>query len=266
MQGCRWSFRIALTAALTALLGAGCQSQLTPQAKQLLESGTEAYVRGDRKTAVRQMDAFLQQAGRSHRAAEAFYIRGLAKYDLKDYAGAKSDLSEAVDRASSRPLRAKAALSLGDLAYETGDVKLAESMYRTAIDNLEDPKLSPADHAHYRLGCALQRQGRWRQADVHFSRVIYHFRGTELARRSRKRLHAKAWTIQAGAYADYDNASAAANRLRTARPETRIASAVPSGRLRYVIEIGRYSTFEQAQAVLPEVKRYQKDAFVAATE
>jgi len=264
MHGCIRPYLLMMCAAMAALV-CGCSAQLSPQAKELLAAGTDAYAAGDNRLAVERMDAFLAEAGRTREAAEAFYVRGLAKYKLGDRAGARQDMQEALARTEDSLLAAKASLALGDLAFEADEMALAENMYRQALADLEEG-VKPTDHAHFRLGNVLQRQGRWREADVEFSRVIYFFNGSELARRSKQRLHARAWTVQAGAYAKHENAVAALERMKRASLAARIEPFMAGRQLQFVIKVGRYPSYEQAVAALSNVKAIQSDAFVTSTE
>jgi tetratricopeptide (TPR) repeat protein len=242
----------------------GCQESLTPQARQLLQNGYAASAAGNPQGVVGSMDAFLRDHARSSRADEAYYLRGLAKYHLDDRVGAQADLEAALARTDKNELRGKAALALGDLAWDRDDMPTAADMYGVVLENM-NRSTSPADHAGYRRGCVLQRLGRWEEADLQFSRVMELFSGTELAARSSRRIHGRVWTIQVGAF---DGKSSAEAVVRELADEGLQAAAVPTtgqGRLTFVVQAGRYATYEQATAALPSVKRFQPDAFVTAT-
>jgi len=242
----------------------GCNGQLTPQAREILRGCYDAYWSGDNRDVIRRADAFLRDNRRSKRADEAYYLRGLAKYELTDMSGARADLNEALGRTRNKDIRARALLALGDLAHDTGEMDLAGTMYRQALASLESGA-KPGDHARYRLGCVLQRQGRWRQADVHFDRVIYFFDGSELARRAERRVRCSDWTIQVGAFADKPRADAAAAQLRANKINAFTHPVLDDNRPVFVVQIGRYPTYEQAAVGLAEVKRQQSDAFVTVT-
>ncbi|MHC4983881.1 MAG: tetratricopeptide repeat protein [Planctomycetota bacterium] len=192
---------------------AGCAGELTPEAKKLLADGKLAYERGDDGVAVANMDLFLKDHARSKRADEAYYYRGLAKYRMRELVEAKADFRQALERSRSKAVSVGARVALGDLAYDTNDHTTAEQMYTKLLDMVDADK-KPADHVYYRLGCTLQRQGRWDQADQYFDKVIYLFDGTELARRSLLHARCKAWTIQAGAFSARSRAAAAAAELK----------------------------------------------------
>ncbi|MDY6913578.1 MAG: SPOR domain-containing protein [Planctomycetota bacterium] len=247
-----------------AINSVGCADQLSPQAKQLLQSGCSAYNQGDDEAVIRQMDAFLRDNDSSSHSGKAYYLRGLAKYRLKDLDGAKADLREALARTDSEDVRAKASLTLGELAYEADDMAMAEHMYRMAQSNIEQGK-APSDHAHYRLGCVLQRQGRWADADIEFGRVTYFFNGSELAKRAGRRTHCTSWTIQAGAFRRKGSATAAAAKLVSKNTLAVSRGVLYDGKPMFVVQVGRYPTYEQAIAELDKVKSKTGDAFVTVT-
>ncbi|MCK4602976.1 MAG: tetratricopeptide repeat protein, partial [Phycisphaerae bacterium] len=211
MAGNRWAWAAGWSLVLAGL--AGCNGEVTPEGKKLLTSAAEAFEAGNNQAAVHHVDAFMTDNSGSRRADEAYYLRGLARYRLKDLSGAESDLNKALGRTKLQHIRAHATNALGDIAYERGDMALAEHMYLQALEHIQRG-LKPADHTHYRLGCVLQRQGRWEAADLHFDKVMYFFEGSELARLASRRVRCSGWSIQAGAFEKKANADSVAERLR----------------------------------------------------
>ncbi|MCJ7544471.1 MAG: SPOR domain-containing protein [Phycisphaerae bacterium] len=249
---------------IAILLCVGCQETLTPQARQWLQNGYTASASGEHQTVIQSMDAFLAEHARSRRADEAYYLRGLAKYHLGDRVGAQADLSAALDRSSKAEVRGKAALALGDLAWDGDDMPTAAEMYRTAVDNM-DATVPPADHAAYRLGCAHQRLGHWQEADLQFSRVMELFPDEELAERSARRIHGRSWTIQVAAFNDQARAEAAVKELGGQGVRADVSPTMGKGKPIFMVLTGRYATWEQATAALPSLKKLQPDAFVTST-
>jgi len=243
----------------------GCDGTLSPQGRQLLLGGYETYKLGDDQATISRMDRFLQEHRRSRRADEAYYLRGLAKFRMKDRAGARSDLAAALGRTRHRQLRAKAAVALGDIAYEDNDTPTAEKMYRKALENI-DQGAKPADHAHYRLGCVLQRQGRWKEADLHFDRVIYLFKESDLHRLADKRARCSAWTIQVAAFRDKTRAEALTAELRSRKLPAVTKHDLDEAGLLHIVGIGSYPTYKQAVDALANTKGLDRDAFVAPTK
>jgi TolA-binding protein len=258
--------RVCLLSAAAMLLLSGCGSILTSQDKDELLSGYKSYERGDDARTIAQMNAFIAEHGRSDRADEAYYLRGLAKYRQKDIAGAKVDLQTAMDRAPKRgELTGKAAIALGDIGYDTGDLDLADRMYRQSLEDLNQQTTKPADHAMYRLGCTLQRQGRWQEADAYFDRVSYQFRGADVANQAARRVRCTAWTVQAGSYKTKANADVKCGELQRNRlPATVKMIPTDAGPL-YIVAVGTYRREEEAAAELEVVRRFVSGAIVVPT-
>ncbi len=261
MEGRGWL--VALACATICMLF-GCNGQLPPRAEEILSSGYQAYENGDDREATRQMDIFLRDYDGYRGDDRAYYLRGLTRYRLKNLSGAKADLNAAISRSQDKALRAKALLALGDLAYGGGDMALAENMYRQALADII-VKEPPADKALYMLGCVLQRQGRWGDANVQLNKLIYHFPGSKAAGNAGRKVHCRAWTVQAGAFHNKRHADASAGKLKAGGMSAKREPIIREGQLWHVVHVGRYATYEQAAAALPGVRRYSKESFVTVT-
>ncbi len=249
---------------LAVIASMSCTGPLSPEAKQLLQDGYTLYEAGDDAAAIEKLDSFLRENAKSSRAGEAYYLRGLAKHRRKDLSGAKADLNSAVARAENKELLVKALLAMGELAYQTDDMALAENMYRQALGEIKRGQ-KPSDQAHYRLGCVLQRQGRWAEADLQFDRVVYLFEGSKLAQLAGRRVRCTAWTIQVGAFKRKDRAASAGKRLREEKIPVIHKAILYDGRPLFVVQMGRFATYEQAMAELPAIQDHTPDAFVVPT-
>lgn len=257
----------AWTCAIVAcvLSGAGgCVQQVTPEAEQLLIDSKAAYARGDDAAVVRDTSSFLAGFDKTNLAEVAYYLRGLSRYRQGELGSAKSDLKIAASSADRQDVRMKSLKALADLAFEEGDVDWAEGLYGQALAEVK-PKKPPADEIRYRLGCVLQRKGRWDEADEQFDRVAHVYAGTEVARRAQLRLRCRAWTVQAAAFGRKDLADAESARLRGQQLPAVTRSVISGDSLRFVVQVGRYATYEQAAAALPAVRRHRGDAFVTST-
>ncbi len=244
--------------------GLGCNNHLSLTAKALLHSGNEAYKRGDYQTTVAKMDAFVKEAGRSRRAGEGYYLRGLSKLKLSDTKGAKVDFGQAAHRTNNRQIRAHSLNALGDMAWNEDDMDRAGKCYAGALESTDRGR-KPADHSHYRFGCVLQRQGRWLDADLQFSRLDYFFRGTELAMRTARRTNCRAWTVQAGAFNEKDRADALAEELRGKNLAATVEPLLGRQKLNFIVQVGRYAAYKEAVEALAGVKLHVNDAFVVTT-
>jgi len=246
------------------LVSVGCDGYLSPQGKELLAAGSAAFNRSDYEDSVRYLDTFLKDHSKSRGADEAYFVRGLAKYKLKDPAGAESDLKEALNQTKLNHIRVHALNALGDLAWDKNDMALAENMYREALDNVREDQ-RPTDHSRYRLGCVLQRQGAWSDADLQFDRVIHFFGDSELGKLAARRVRCRAWTIQVGAFQDKALADAVARRFRARNLPATVHDVIEQGQRLSLVHVDRYATYPQAASALETVKRHRPDAFVTPT-
>jgi tetratricopeptide (TPR) repeat protein len=261
MHGRDWQ----VSAVLFLGLLAGCNGkELSPQGESMLLEAASAYKSGRYDVTLTQMDAFLRDFGGTDRADEGYYLRGMARSKLKDPAGASEDLTEAMNRARHGELKGKAMIELGEIAFGSGDAVKAESMFAGALGVLPKDK-TPADIGYYRLGCLLQRQGRWSDADAQLSRLLFLFDGTPLAKRASALIHCRAWTVQAGSFEDSRNADALVRTLKEKGLPAAIGSVTRDGKLLHQVHVGRHSTYDQAVVGLAEVRKHAGDALVTPT-
>lgn len=258
-----------LTAALVwmcAGLG-GCTPGLSEQGKKLCDSALASFEKGDYPGTIRDMDAFLKDNASSSVAGRAYYLRGLAKYRLgtpPQRQAAKEDFGKALAKTKDSAVRANSHTALGDIAWEAGDIAEAEKMYRQALAYCEQDA-PPADHAYYRLGCALQRLGRWVDADSQFNRVVQFFPDSEFGVRAGRRAHARRWTIQAAACRTKKPAETFAETLRRQNLPAVCRVHLRGQEPLFVVEVGRYRTYEQAAAMLANVRQHEQGAIVTVT-
>ena len=245
-------------------LAAGCQGQLSVQARERLQSAYASYDAGNDAETIDLMDKFLASDTSSPRADEAHYLRGMARYRRSDLVGAKEDLEAAVAKTDNKDLRARARITLGDIAYQGDDLALAERLYRSAQAEIEQGR-QPSDRAYFQLGCVLQKQGRWKEADVQFDRVVYLFAGSDLAAEAAGRTHCTAWTIQTSAPASRASAEAEVKRLSDKGLQAHVKPDISDGRPVFLVQVGRFAAYKQAASELPAVRQLQGEAFVTVT-
>ncbi len=258
----RFSNVLAVLAALVLI--AGCEAGMTPQARELLNEANSALSRNDRHRTISLTTRFLAENPKSLGRDQAFYLRGMAKYRLRNYDAAAVDFQQAVAEANTDRVKAYAQTQLAEIAYREGSLQASGRYARQALE-LVDPNSPPADQLYYRLGCVLQRQGRWRDADAQFGHVNFYFKGSELAKRSLDRMSAEAWTIRAGLYQNRRYALSAAGELKDKGFAAEVLVEVRQSRLWYLVQVGRYETMEAAMARLDDVKAIRSDAYVDVT-
>lgn len=240
---------------------AGCNASVSPEGVRLLRDSDVAYRRGDDAEAIASATRFLELHPRLQESGEAYYIRALAQKRAGRTGEAKSDLQAALGLAKRADLLVRVHHASGELAYASGDLPAAEGHYREVVE-LNPAAAPPSDQALYRLGCVLQRQGRWAEADSYFTRLTHLFDGSALARRAEDRIRAKQWSIQVGAFAN----TAAAGRLE----RQLIAQGLPARtdidtrdkKLLRFVRIGSYATYKAAEANLQRTRTISSDAFI----
>ncbi len=246
-----------------AALAGGCAGTVSPEGKKLLLAANSAYQSGDDAAAAQAASRFLQMHPQAEEAGEAHYIRGMSELRQGQEAAGRADLLSALRFAKRKDLIALAHAKLGELAYDAGNMAQAETQYRAVLPNTP-AGAPPADEAMYRLGCILQRQGRWGEADRFFDKVIHLFDGTELAKRSAIRIRATHWSVQVGAFATPAPAEELRARLARTGLPARIDLELREGQMLRLVRVGSYRTYSQAEAELPKVQAIRRDAFVTA--
>jgi tetratricopeptide (TPR) repeat protein len=247
-------------------LTAGCtgRTELTPAARKQLDAARRAYDRGRDREVVERIDAFLRDHGRSAAADQAYYYRGRARCRLGQADTARHDLRQAIARTEDENLRGSAMIVLGDIAFDASATPEAVQWYRQALEHLA-PGAKPGDYALFRLGCSLQRQGQWADADRQFDRLDHLFGGGRLAALAARKVRATAWTVQAGAYAERSNAAAAAAALRRDDLPAVVRPVSRGGRPLFAVQAGRFDTYDAAAETLRAVQRRRGDAFATVT-
>jgi tetratricopeptide (TPR) repeat protein len=247
------------------LLGAGfligCDGAISPEGRKLLLAAGAAYQRGDDPQTIQSASRFLQIHPRCQEAGEAYYLRGLARSRSIAPEAGKDDLTGALRFTRRKDLTALVHAKLGELAFTAGQMPQAETHYRAVLQNAR-PGASPSDEAMYRLGCILQQQGRWREADAHFDRMIHLFDGTELAKRAAQRVRATRWSIQVGAFRTADAARALEQKLRAAGLNVRVDPDTRGQELVRLVRVGSYRTHDAAGGDLAKVQAIRPDAFL----
>lgn len=242
----------------------GCNGQASPQALRLLAEGKQALLKGELQVAVSKMNVLLAEHARSRLAAEAYLVRGRARHRLADLDGAKADFGHAVALAADDAVRTQSLIALGDAAMQTADLPTAESAYRRAMEKIETGQ-KPADHVLLQLGCVLQRQGRWAEADLKFDRLIYLFDGSPQAKLAGRKIRSRAWTIFAGQFDDRRAAEKAAERLRDRKLDVSTREIHRQGRLAFVVEVGSFATYRQAAVAMGNVQPPLEQASIVET-
>ncbi len=241
-------------------LGAlGCNTP--PDAQQLVLDAYAAYNTGQDEQAKAKATRFLKEYPSRPEAAEAHLIRGLSYFRQKEFLQARLDLSTALEQSRQRQLLSKAHFVLGEIALRNGQRDQAIKHYRSCLEEVETGQ-PPSAQAHYRLGTLLLQKGQFRQADIQFSRLMYLFPDSDLTKRARRLFNAEAWAVQAGLFDSSASADARVSKLTRSGLHARKQEQLAEGELVYAVLVGRFPTADEAQAVLPEVRKIAPDAYL----
>jgi len=241
--------------------GAGCAT-VSPAAAELLKAVDQDYRAGRWRAAESQASGFIRQYPASPAVAEAYYLRGMARFQQGLIAQAEGDFQRALAASRRQDLSARAHAMLGHLAMQRDDAAAAVQHYRVAVADL--PERPPKDEVYYRYGLALRRIGQWDEARLPLARLIERYPQSRYYQAAKRRL---AWpgryfSIQCGIYRKLENARRQVRRLRAAGLDARQSIDVSGKDAQYVVLLGRYSTYGAAKADLARVKAVVPDAMV----
>jgi tetratricopeptide (TPR) repeat protein len=184
---------------------------------------------------------------------QAYYLRGISRMTLGNRIGAVSDLRTAITKTTRADLRSKAYRALGDIAFDQQQWADAIKNYELGLDNLN---LAPTavTYFNYRIGAALQCQGEWTKATPWFTKVVDAHNDAALTDRTIRRMYARNFAIQYGAFQEQAGAQSLQTQLRAANisagivPETRADS-----KIWYLVQSGSYPNWTEASVARSRV-------------
>lgn len=247
---------------LTACFVGGCSRENWDlNAQKNFKLASQAYELGDYPAAVEFSSKSLKDMPRrfsNENALEALYLQGMAEYHLKRYELAARNLQYVVDKTDNPDLEIRASDTLGEVLFLQGDnVGAMKSFNKVA--SLAEPKNRPSDHSEYRRGCIAQQWGQWKNADLHFQRVIYHFPKTELARISHQRCGGRYWAIKGGVFASKDKAAEASKKFSQAKMVCHVRPVICKDDLKFHLLVGRYPDYGKAKKDLAKARKINPD-------
>ena len=251
--------RVLVPLALLACLG-GCTG-MPPHARDLLMDAYAAWNSNEPERAKDKSTQFIAQYGSAPHATEAYMIRAMANFALNDTEAAEYDAEKVLDRTTQTPLRARALMLLGEIAYRQERWDIAAGRYDSALKEIPRGQ-SPAEQAHWRLGQILMRKGDFRAADIHFAHLVELFPDSREAAEARQYLGAKAWSVHAGVYETPEAADAAAKRLQGQKLPAFAQPYLQEGKLVYAVLVGRFADLSTAKLMLEQVKPVEPEAFL----
>jgi len=255
-----------------AALHTGCNAVQT-EPRTYLAQAEAAYKSRQYGQAVSLLTRCISAKPESAVLARAYYVRAMALARSGQRDRARADLEHCLRIATDNDIRWRAHTVLGTLNFEDGDWDGAGRAYGAAIDI--GPQAPPMDVLLFRLGQCYERVGRWVQARRPYQRILEEYPQSSLVPQARRRLALAAdhFAVQCGVFSDRRNAQALCEELRRAgfspqiRTEARAGrygdapSSVASG-LMYVVLVGEFATYEEAERELARVKGYVAAAVI----
>ena len=236
---------LVIVGLLAALAGCG-HTYLSANSQASLSQARSDLDAGRLPEAERQLSALISANGASSVLSELHYLRGVARQKQGRYLEARQDFTLGATSRGTRQTQVFSAVALANMDFEEGCDAPAISLYRQALDsNVRD---LPIDLMLLRLGVALQRQGRWTEADDIFARLISQYPKSPLVPQARQRFEATAFTVQAGLFVDRRNADALAANLRSRNFPVSQSVTLSDNRTAYLVNVGRFRTFDEARA------------------
>ena len=237
-----------LSAALVLAAACGGCSRLTVEQQDWLRQGQEAYEAKQYSRAIEQMGRFLETELDQPETMKALYYKGLAEAYRGDRGTAMQDLRHATALALDPTMTWRAHVALGSMYFE--DRKWSEAADAFANAAAIMPQQTPKDVVLYKQGLARERSGRWAEATAPYEQIIAEFPDGNLARTARRRLDTQAdhFAVQVGEFAVPSNADNLVFRLEQEGLRPRIYPELSGPKTVYVVTIGRYSSFEDADA------------------
>ena len=230
---------------------ASCHPRITEQGKRRLRLAADLINQSSHSVAADELSTFLEDFPRSDEVGEALYMIGLCRVKVGEPEQARRDFQAALAAADVLILEHYVRLSLANLAFERQDYHTAGEFYGPYLDSL--PHRPPFHLAFYRYGLTLQATGRWKQADVQFSRILRLFPEADILPSVRKHFGWSHYAIELGRFDSFE----LAQRQRQEFPD--LADQLhwhrqwqPDG-WQHINRYGKFSDLEQAKDALGKI-------------
>jgi tetratricopeptide (TPR) repeat protein len=246
-----------LRLAMAMLLGVaavmdGCTATVAD--RKALAAGYTDYQARKFDEAEAAANGYLAKYPSADNADEALYLRGLARLGRGDKGGAAQDLRAAIARSRRKDLQAKAHRALGDIAFDGTQWAEAQKEYATALTSGAGG--TEAGYVNYRLGAALQAQGRWDEAKPYLEKAAVGG-DAAVAERAREREGARYFTLQFGSFREAGNANALVREVNGANvlsgQQAGVFPEAHDGQTLYAVRAGGYATWAAADGARAKV-------------
>lgn len=244
-----------------AFVSSGC-AELPASAKQQKLDAEVAYRERNFSRAEATLNDFLTQYPNHVESADAYYLRALCHTEQSHKYRAVADVNNCIRLSRDADLAAKAHAMAGALLFEQGKFNDAATHFAAALPRL--PETPPTDLVRYRYALSLQRLGDWSKARLEFAAVFQRYPGSDLAPHARLMYEwpSNHFAIQCGAFRDAAGAEEFKKKLVAKGLSVSVDRRPRAGESLYVVFVGRYPRYDQAEESLREVRRHVPDALI----
>jgi tetratricopeptide (TPR) repeat protein len=225
----------------------GCTA--TAADRKALAAGYAQYQARQFDQAEQAATAYMTKYPSAENLDEALYLRGLSRLGRGDKGGGAQDLTAAIARSKRNDLKGKAYRALGDVAYDAMHWGEAQRDYGRA---LAVGGGGAAGYVNYRMGAALQAEGRWDEAKPYLDKAAASGEAA-VADRAAERAAARYFTLQFGAFRESGNATALARELNAAQVPAGVFKETHEGQTVYAVRAGGYATWAAADGARAKV-------------
>jgi tetratricopeptide (TPR) repeat protein len=191
--------------------------------------------------------------------SEANYFAGASYVNLFDFLTAKKSFSAIIEKYKGTSYYEDAYMGLGDVEFLQENYKEALKVYHDFLTT--QPSRKRLATLYFRLSEVNLKLGDKTEYKKYFDRLQHEFPlSFEAKDAERLTLHEEFYTVQVGAFTNYDNAERFVKRLKAKGYDVYSVLCMLSGKKLCRIRVGKFKTLEEAQ----EVKRkLEKDGYFA---
>ena len=246
----------------------GCQQLTGSKTSGSLATASRQYEQGQYGSAIKALSDFLRREPKGSARCEAHYLRGLCYRNQGRHQTVMAirDFEAAVAGGCRGRVVGLAHTALGHTYFEGGEKPIQKALhhYQQALAALDQSP--PQDAVLYRLGVCFQRRGDWAKADEYLRRCSQDFGKSEFAEKSQRRMGARNFRLQVGAYANLTHARKKIGQLNRSGWRSDMSRYNQGGKMLYMVRTGQYQSYAAARQNLQRLVRLERQAYIVAAQ
>lgn len=180
--------------------------------------------------------------------AEANYFAGASYVNLFDFLTAKKNFKVIIEKYTGTPFFEDAYLGLGDVEFLQENFDEALKVYQDFLAFSPSPKRRAT--LYFRLAEVYLKKGDQKQFQIYYDKLQQEFPLSFEARDARRLIqHDQVYTVQVGAFTNYDNAKKCIAALKAKGYDVYSVLCLLSGQKLCRIRVGRSATLKEAQVL-----------------